>query len=156
MKLNNGKGWEAMKHHPSQHLHAPNALPNPSNVALNGGAGTPRGPGTPGLNPNRLNQPQPLPPSHQQKPGVGGRREKPGAGQLPNNRRSGVLGGQNDVTPAASTQAQFQSSTLPPRTSQANPGMNIGQTPQQGSRAQNLETQPSAMQKIMKVLCCSR
>ena len=157
MKLNNGKGWEAMKHHPSQHLHAANVIPNPSNQVLGGGADTPRGPGTPRLSQNRLNQPQPLPPS-QQKPGVGKRGEKPGgSGAIPK-RQSGVLGGLNDVTPTASTQAHFQSSTtnLPPRTSQLNPGMNQSPVAPQGSRAQNAETQPSTMQKLMKVLCCSR
>jgi len=156
MKLNNGKGWEAMKHHPSQHLHAANAVPNSSARALGGGANTPRGPGTPGLNHDRLNQPQPLPPSQQHKPGVRKRDEKPGA--LPIKRQSLAPGALNDVTPTASTQAQFPGSTvnLPPRTSQLNPGMNQNSTAQQGSRNQNAESQPSTMQKIMKALCCSR
>lgn len=159
MKLNNGKGWEAMKHHPSQHLHAANAVPNSSARALGGGADTPRGPGTPGLSALRLNAAQPLPPSPA-KPGVGKTRERPGAsGAVLPKRQSGAAGGLTDtVTPTASTQAQFQNSTanLPNRMSQATPGLNQSSAAQQGSRQQNAETQPSTLKKIMKVLCCSR
>lgn len=159
MKLNNGKGWEAMKHHPSQHLHAANAVPNSSARALGGGADTPRGPGTPGLSALRLNAAQPLPPSPA-KPGVGKTRERPGAsGAALPKRQSGAAGGLTDiVTPTTSTQAQFQNSAanLPNRMSQANPGLNQSTAAQQGSRQQNAETQPSTLQKIMKVLCCSR
>ena len=68
MKLNNGRGWEALKHHPSQHLHAANAPLNPSTRPLAGGAETPRPPGTPGI--GHLNVAQPLPQSPA-KPGVG-------------------------------------------------------------------------------------
>ena len=155
MKLNNGKGWEAIKHHPSQHLVAVHAPPGSSNRALQGVTEPQRGPGTPGLRPDRLNQPQPLPPS-QQKQGGARRGEKPSA--LPIKRQSGALGALNDVTPAASTQAQFQGSqlNLPPRSSQINPGPNQTPAAPQGSRGQNLEAQPSTLQKVMKVLCCSR
>ena len=153
MKLNNGKGWEAMKHHPSQHLSGAHLPP-----ARAAGTETPRGPGTPGLSQNRLNQPQPQLPNPQ-KPGVPKRNDKPGAsGGLPIKRQSGALGPLNDVTPTASTQAQFQSSTmnLPPRSSQVNPGLNQSSTAHQGTRNQNAEPQPSTMQKIMKALCCGR
>ncbi len=160
MKLNNGKGWEAMKHHPSQHLHAANAAPNSSARALAGGANTPRDPGTPGVNALRLNAAQPLPPSPA-KPGVGKTRERPGvSGAAPPKRQSGAVGGLQDVgTPTASTQAQFQSSTanLPHRMSTVNPGLNqTANATQQGNRTGNGEQQPSAVQKLMKVLCCSR
>jgi casein kinase 1 len=158
MKLNNGKGWEAMKHHSSQHLHAANAGANPTTRALAGGADTPRGTGTQGVSAIRLNAAQPLPPSPA-KPGVGKTRDRPGVAgaQLPK-RSSGVVGGLNDVTPTVSTQGQFQSSTanLPQRMSQANPAMNPLTAGQQGSRIHNPEIQPSALQKIMRVLCCSR
>lgn len=157
MKLNNGKGWEAMTHHPSQHLHAANAVPNSSAQALNGGANTPRGPGTTGVTALRLNAAQPLAPSPA-KPGVGKTRDRPGVA-LPK-RPSGAGGALTDIvtTPTASTQAQFQNSTanLPHRMSQANPGMNQSSPAQQGTRPQNTEQQPSTLQKIMKVLCCSR
>ena len=157
MKLNNGKGWETMKHHPSQHLHAANAVPNSSARALGGGADTPRGPGTPGVTALRLNAAQPLPPSPA-KPGVGKTRDRPGAsGAALPKRQNGVAGGLDNVTPTASTQAQFQSSTanLPQRMSQANPAMNQASAAQQGSR-QQADSQPPTMQKIMKALCCSR
>ena len=159
MKLNNGKGWEAMKQHPSQHLHAANAPPNASARALAGGAETPRGPGTPGLSNLRLNVAQPLPPPPA-KPGVGKTRDRPGAtGGVPPKRQSGVVGGLNDLgTPTASTQAQFPGSTgnLPHRMSQANPGINQGSAAQQGSRPMNTEQPPSGMQKFLKVICCRR
>lgn len=158
MKLNNGKGWEAMKHHSSQHLHAANAGNNPTTRALAGGVDTPRGTGTPGVSALRLNAAQPLPPSPA-KPGVGKTRDRPGVSgaQLPK-RQSGAAGGLNDVTPTVSTQGQFQSSTanLPQRMSQANAGMNQITAVQLGSRPQIAEPQPSALQKIMKVFCCSR
>lgn len=157
MKLNNGKGWEAMKHHPSQHLHAANAVPNSTVRALGGGADTPRGAATQGVSAIRLNAAQPLPPSPA-KPGVGKTRDRPGvSGAQLQKRQSGVAGGLNDVTPTISTQGQFQSSTANlPRMSQANPGMNQTTAAQQGSRAQNADPQPSTFQKIMKALCCGR
>ncbi|KAA8574463.1 hypothetical protein EYC84_005924 [Monilinia fructicola] len=75
MKLNNGKGWEAMKQHPSQHmLHQPNAVPGASQRELHG---TTRGGNTtPGhLTAARLNAAQPPPPSPV-KPGMGKTRDR--------------------------------------------------------------------------------
>ncbi len=157
MKLNNGKGWEAIKQHPSQHhLHAANAVPNSSARAL-AGVNTPRGPQTPGLTADRLNAAHPPPPSPA-KPGVGKMRERPSAsGAQPPKRQSGAAGGLTDVvTPTASTQAQFQTSTanLPQRMSQANPAIN--QQPAMQTSRQASEPKPSAIQKIMKVLCCGK
>lgn len=158
MKLNNGKGWEAMKHHTSQHLHAPNGPPNASARALAGGTDTPRGPGTPGVTALRLNAAQPLPPSPAKPPVDKSRR--PGAPGTPlPKRQSGAAGALTDVvTPTASTQAQFQNSNahLPNRTSQANLGAGQNANAQSGARQQNPEQQASAMQKIMKVFCCGR
>ncbi|KAL9042865.1 MAG: hypothetical protein Q9180_000288 [Flavoplaca navasiana] len=159
MKLNGGKGWENMKQHPSQLLHAANAVPNAASTRpLGGGADTPRGPQS-GLTPARLNAAQPLPPGPA-KPGVGKMRDRPGVsgGALPK-RQSGVAGGLADVgTPTASTQAQFVSSTanLPQRMSQLNPAMSQQTPTQQNSRQQGTEQPPTTLQKIMKVLCCSR
>ena len=159
MKLNNGKGWEAMKQHPSQHLHAANAVPNASARALGGGADTPRGPGTPAVTAARLNAAQPLPPSPA-KPGAGKTRDRPGAsGSALPKRQSGAAGGLTDMgTPTASAQAQFQSSTanLPQRMSQLNPNSNQQATSQQNARQQNAEPEPSTFQKILKTLCCGR
>ena len=160
MKLNNGKGWEAMKQHPSQHhLHAANAVPNSSARALGGGNDTTRGPRTPGIPQDRLNAAQPLPPSPA-KPGVGPKRERQGAsGATPLKRQSGAGGGLTDVgTPTASTQAPIQSYTgnIPNRTSQANPGMIQQAAAQQSSRQQTSDPKPTMVQKLMKILCCGR
>ena len=158
MKLNNGKGWEALKHHPSQHLHAANQPPNSSARALGGGTDTPRGPGTPGVGAVRISAAQPLPPSPA-KPGVSKTRERPSAsGAAQPKRQSGAAGGLTAEvgTPTASAQAQFQSSTahLPNnRMSTANPAM--GQTANgiQNSRG-TADQEPTTKQKILKLLCC--
>ena len=158
MKLNNGKGWEAMKHHPSQHLHAANQPPNSSAVALNGRVDTPRGPGTPAA--MRLNS-QPLPQSPA-KPGVKQPRDRPGAsGAAPPKRQSGLAGGltADVVTPPASTQAQFPNSNvhLPNnRVSAANPGLTQSSTSgaQYQRNAGLTDDKPTAAQKFMKALCC--
>ena len=168
MKLNNGKGWEAMKAHPSHHLHAANQVPNSSARALGGGMDTPRGPQTPGVTVARLNAAQPPPPSPA-KPGVGSKtRERLGAssGATPLKRQSGAAGGLTDsATPAASTQAQFQSSNanLPHRMSQITPGGGApGLASPQATTTQRdppkpvQAEQPSTVQKIMKTLCCRR
>lgn len=167
MKLNNGKGWEAMKQHPSHHLHAANAVPNSSARALGGGPDTARGgPPTPGVTAARLNAAQPPPPSPA-KVGVGKTRERLGAsGAAQLKRQSGaVVGGLSDIaTPTASTQAQFQSSTahLPHRMSQINPGiispqMTSQQQQQQITRQATAEPPPTTLrQKILKAICCGR
>ncbi|MCJ1311708.1 casein kinase I [Agyrium rufum] len=156
MKLNNGKGWEAMKQHPSHHnLHPPNAVPNSTVRPLGGGRDTTRGPATPqAVTTERLNAAQPPPPSPP-KPGVGKTRERLGAsGGPPPKRQSGPVGGLTDVaTPTASTQAQFQNSTanLPHRMSASTPGMSPqAATPQKPTQ----EPQPSGFQKFLKLLCC--
>ena len=152
MKLNNGKGWEAMKQHPSQHmLHQPNAIPGASQRELHGT--TRGGNSTPGhLTAARLNAAQPPPPSPI-KPGMGKTRDRPNApGGLAPKRSSGAAGGLQDVgTPAGSTQAQFQNSSnnLPQRMT-AQPTM-TAQAQQNGRPA---EPQPSGIQKLMKALCC--
>lgn len=158
MKLNNGKGWEAMKHNPSQYLTAAHHAPNSSAKALAPGQGTQRGPPTPGINNERLNAPQPPPPSPG-KPVVGKTRERlGGSAGAPPKRQSGVGGPGDAATPTVSTQAQFQTSTanLPHRMSQG-PGATLGQqATQQSARQQMSEQKPTAMQKLAKVFCCSR
>ncbi|TVY91892.1 Casein kinase I-like protein [Lachnellula willkommii] len=150
MKLNNGKGWEAMKQHPSHNmLHHPNAVPGASQRELHGT--TRAGNSTPGgLTTARLNAAQPPPPSPI-KPGMGKTRDRPNAqGGLVPKRSSGAAGGLQDVaTPTGSTQAQFQNSSnnLPQRMT-PQPNMN----PQPQSR--NQDPQPSGFQKLMKTLCC--
>lgn len=166
MKLNGGRGWEAVKHHPSQHhLHA-NNVPNSSARELHGASaaavrGAPRGTVTA----DRLNAAQPPPPSPA-KPGVVGktrdRQNVPGG--LPTKRQSGQAGGLSQtldmVTPTASTQAQFQNSNanLPGQrlTSPAGQALAGNQQAANDRRAgqQQQESQPGFFQKLMKALCC--
>lgn len=155
MKLNGGRGWEAVKQHPSQHhLHQPSAIPNVSNQALHGGQQG-RGATRAGVTADRLNAAQPPPPSPA-KPGVGKSRDRPNAaGGVPVKRQSGAAGGLDVATPTASTQAQFQNSNanLPGhRISPANQALN-NQQANQGTRG-NSDPQPSFFQKLMKALCC--
>ena len=159
MKLNNGKGWEAMKQHPSQHqLHPANPQHNTASAkALAGGPDTPRGPATPGA--LRIKNEQPLPPSPA-KPGVGKTRGGPGApGAVLPKRPNGAVGGLTDIaTPTPSNIAQFRSSTadLPHRVSPNNPGLNRQSVPQQIPGQKNMESPPGTMQKLMRILCCRR
>ena len=150
MKLNNGKGWEAMKQHPHM-LHQPNAVPGASQRELHG---TPRaGNSTPGhLTAARLNAAQPPPPSPI-KAGMGKTtRDRPSAqGGLAPKRSSGAAGGLQDVaTPTGSTQAQFQNSSnnLPQRM-MPQPNMNT-----QVQNGRTSEPQLSGFQKLMKTICC--
>ncbi|KAI9851476.1 MAG: casein kinase I [Thelocarpon superellum] len=154
MKLNNGKGWEAIKQHPSQHhLHQPNAFPNSSQREIHG---TTRGQSQGQLTTARLNAAQPPPPSPA-KPGVGKTRERQSAsGAVPPKRQSGAVGGHPDViTPTASTQAQFQNSNrdLPPRLNSQPP--KLGPTSATATNPRPaLDPQPTGFQKFMKMICC--
>jgi casein kinase 1 len=154
MKLNNGKGWEAIKQHVTQHhLHSPNAVPNSSQRELHGVQVRGQNPGR--LTADRLNAAQPPPPSPA-KAGMGKTRDRPSAsGAVPPKRQSGAAGGLNDVvTPAASTQAQHQNSALnlPQRLSQTQQPMNSQPMPQVAR--QTAEPQLTGFQKLMRVLCC--
>ena len=157
MKLNNGKGWEAMKHYSPTHLHAAAQAPNPASAKALLGNDTQRGPGTP-KNLHLNSQPN-LPPSPA-KPGGAKLQNKPGVSGvgLPRHQ-SGLAGGltANGPTPTPSTRAQLQSpeAHLPPnRLSTPNPG--VGQTGNAGRNGRDIggEEHPTAVQKIMKVLCC--
>lgn len=155
MKLNGGRGWEAVKPYPPQHhLHGNNMVPNTSAREMHA-APAPRGTQRPGVTADRLNAAQPPPPSPA-KPGVGKTRDRPSAsGAPPAKRLSGAVGAHDTNTPAASTQAQFQNSNanLPGRlASPANQGLNNQQS-QQPLRGQP-EPEPTFMQKVMKALCC--
>ena len=162
MKLNGGRGWEAVKSHPSQHhLHHANAAPNSSARELHGQPrGDPRRPA--GVTADRLNAAQPPPPSPG-KPGVVGktsrdRQNAPGSG-LPVKRQSGLAGGQalDVVTPTASTQAQFQNSNANlPRMGSSPAGQALvnQQSGSRGNTQPQQEPQPGFFQKVMKALCC--
>lgn len=171
MKLNNGKGWEAIKQHPSQHhLHQANAVPNSSNRELHGA--TARGQSQGQLTTARLNAAQPPPPSPAKPGAVGKTRERQSAsGAAPPKRQSGAAGGHNQqqqqqqapevVTPTVSTQAQFQnsSSNLPQRAINAQqPTMNGPNTASNTRLGQSTAQQPQApptfFQKVMNACCC--
>jgi casein kinase 1 len=152
MKLNNGKGWEAVKSHNGNYLSAAPHVPPTTARAVGGGIDSPRGPTTPGVTAARLNAAQPPPPSPG-KPVVGKTRERLGASGGAQQKRQSGVGGLGDVaTPTASTQAQFQNSTanLPHRLSQVQgPGVSQNQN-------RPADEKPTAMQKFLKVMCCSR
>ncbi|KAK2733156.1 casein kinase I [Onygenales sp. PD_40] len=151
MKLNGGRGWEAVKSYPAQHhLHA-SAVPNTSAREMHG-APAPRGPHRQGVTADRLNAAQPPPPSPA-KPGVGKARERQNASGGPQVKRQNGAAGGLESTPAASTQAQFQNSNahLPGRISA--PG-NHTMSPQQPQQMRPQQSEPTFIQKVMKALCC--
>ncbi|KAF8459106.1 kinase-like domain-containing protein [Terfezia claveryi] len=153
MKLNNGKGWEAISKHPSSNqYHHPGQ--HVSGTADNRGQNTnSRGPSQAQLTAQRLNAPQPLPPSPAMQ--MGKKRERPNVPNTqPQKRPSGTAGGlQPGVsTPTASTQAQFQKSqtNLPPTRMQPSQAMHQ-QLPQ---KPPNQEPKKTTWQKITSALCC--
>lgn len=161
MKLNNGKGWEAIssKHNSSHGYHH---AQNPGHATTAGAIrDMPPAQGVrqnPQLTSGRLNAPHPPPPSQGKQMAVkrGERQNAPGA--LPTKRPNGPAGGLQPGaanTPTASTQAQFQTSqtNLPPTTGPVSPhdqpqGMN---TQDRGSPTENKR---STWQKIQAALCC--
>lgn len=168
MKLNGGRGWEAVKSHPSAlHLHNANPPADASARALHGASGIR---GSDGQRPSRdraaisadrLNAAQPPPPGSPAKPGVAAmgknardRTSGAAGGNIP--KRGSGLAGQLDLnTPPASTQAQFQNSNAnlvgqQPRTSPATGALQNNQ----GRPTQQQEQQPSFFSKLMKALCC--
>jgi casein kinase 1 len=162
MKLNEGKGWEAMKQHPTAHLYQTNALPN-STARATAGHDPSRGVSTPGVTAVRLNQPQPPPPGSPGKPLPSKTRPGVGPGATPLKRTSNALGGgpggglgADLATPTASTQAQFQNSNanLPSRLNQPHP-MNPP-TQQMPPRPLPQDQKESGMPKFLKAICCGR
>jgi len=166
MKLNNGRGWEAMKAHPSAlHLHNPNAPAEASARATHNAPGV-RSPDVrpsrdrAGISTERLNAAQPPPPGSPAKPGVAALSKNPvnrtSAGGIP--KRSSGLQNQVDMdTPATSSQ-QYKSSNAnltqgQSRTSPAAGALQSNQGRSQGQSEQ--QQQPGFMQKVMKVLCCA-
>lgn len=150
MKLNNGKGWEAVKAHPS-HLHHANQVPNSSARELHG---VQRNPKTP-LTPDRLNADLPKPGASRQAQGISSNRRLDPKYQEQVKRKSmGDLG-----PPEGSTMAQFQNSqqNLPNRNMAASPMQGNAQ-PQAvvGTRQQPGEQKESFGKKILKLCCCGK
>jgi casein kinase 1 len=168
MKLNGGRGWEAVKSHPSaHHLHAANAPPEASARALRDAPGvrgadgrSPRPDARGAISADRLNAAQPPPPGSPAKPGVAAlgksardRTSAGGGGALP--KRSSGLAGQMDVAiPSASAQAQFQNSNANLAGNQTRPSPAAGALQSNQRPQQQQEPQPSFMQKIMNAFCC--
>ncbi|KAK5947040.1 Palmitoylated plasma membrane-bound casein kinase [Knufia obscura] len=161
MKLNSGRGWEAVKAHPSQHhLHNPNAPPEASARALHNAPGT-RGQETRpsrergAISSDRLNAAQPPPPGSPAKPGVAALSKNPAnrtsAAGVPK-RTSGL---QNQVDMNASSSQQLQSSTnnLTQGQSRQSPATANLQS-NQGRGQPQQDQHPTFMQKLMKALCC--
>lgn len=155
MKLNNGKGWEAVKSHPSAaHLHH-QAVPNSSAREVHG---------------NRVSK-TPIPPGRLEaelpKPGAT-RQAQPGTAQRhQGSRRDHYSGdfakrrstGGDLAPPEGSTAAQFANSSgnLPGRVSTQQQATRQSAGPQSTSRPQQsspVEQKPSGMQKLLKLLCC--
>lgn len=152
MKLNNGKGWEVMKSHPSaaHHLQNPNVHQN-SSTAVN-------------LHGQAHRQPKThLPIDHQR---LNADLPKPGATRgpplrSPRDLQQGKYGQADAIKrksmgelapPEGSTQAQFQHSqpnlTSNPRSAVQSP--NVAQ-PQ---RRPQTEEKPGVLKKLMNILCC--
>ena len=170
MKLNGGRGWEAVKSHPSAHHlgHQANVPPEASARALRDAPGARGSDGRPirpdaraAISADRLNAAQPPPPGSPAKPGVAAmgksardRTSAGGGGALP--KRSSGLAGQLDVvTPAASTQAQFQNSNANLTANQTRQSAAAGALQShQGRPQQQQEPQPTFFQKLKNALCC--
>ncbi|KAK5104049.1 Palmitoylated plasma membrane-bound casein kinase [Lithohypha guttulata] len=162
MKLNGGRGWEAVKAHPSaHHLHNPNAPAEASARALHHAPGARGQDGRPSreraaISSDRLNAAQPPPPGSPAKPGVAALSKTPGnrtsAGGVP--KRTSGLQNQVDINSPPSTQQLHGSNVnLGPTQSRQSPAAANLQS-NQGRVPPQQEQQPSFMQKIMKVLCC--
>ena len=173
MKLNGGRGWEAIKAHPSaHHLGNVNAPADASARALHGASAIRGNDGNrpsrerAGISADRLNAAQPPPPgTSPAKPGMAAmgknardRTSAAGGGMnLP--KRSSGLAGQQDMTPTASMQAQHQNSNANLVSGSSRPSPAAGALQNNQGRTQQHQQQeekPSFVQKIMKALCCGR
>jgi casein kinase 1 len=155
MKLNNGKGWEAMKQHPSA-AHLNHGIPNTSQRELHNATRVSKAP----MTPDRLNADLP-------KPGAT-RAPAQGAGRHVQRRDPGYtqdLGGKRQsnadfrAPEGGSTVAQFQHSTAnlggQPRSSGVQqPAMQNQQSAGQQPRPNEGQPEEKWFQKLMKTLCC--
>jgi len=162
MKLNGGRGWEAVKAHPSaHHLHNPNAPPEASARALHGAAGTRGQDARPSrergaISSDRLNAAQPPPPGSPAKPGVAAlsknQANRTSAAGVPK-RTSGL---QNQLDMNAPSSQQLPSSTNNPSQAQDRQSPAAANLQSNQGRGQpQQEERPGFMQKLMKALCCA-
>jgi casein kinase 1 len=148
MKINNGKGWEAIKGHP-QHLHHSNQVPNSSARELHGVQRTSKTP----LTPDRLNADLPKPGAARQTPGMAARQMDRAKYQEQVKRKSmGDLG-----PPEGSTMAQFQNSqsNLPSRNMAASPlGGNVQPQAITANRPAPNEQKEGFGKRLLRMCCC--
>lgn len=162
MKLNNGKGWEAMKSHPgAAHLHH-NNVPNSSQRELHGASGTNQRQSKNALPPGRLEAELPKPGASRGPPAPG--RERHGQG-----RTREAAGGYGSADPLAKRQSEIrqpEGSTAAnfPHSNQNLAGVAAGQSRSREMLQQQQATTPNQRvaeqekpkwyEKIFKVLCC--
>lgn len=149
MKLNNGKGWEVLKAHPSaaHHLQNPNTHQNSSTaVNLHGQAHRQPKAHLP-IDHQRLNQDLPKPGATRGPPGRGPRELPQRHADATKRKSMGEL-----APPEGSTQAQFQhsQSNLTPNPRAAAQSPNVAQPP----RRTETNAKPSFMDKLKKMMCC--
>lgn len=159
MKLNNGKGWEAISKHPSSHQYHQGhsqAHATTTGELRHVPPAQVRQPAQ--LTPGRLNAPHPPPPSPGKPMGQTRGDRQNAQGVPPTKRPSGPAGGNltkpGVSTPTASTQAQFQASnpTLQPATRGQSPQVVSNQPPQPRNSPQ--EPKKSFVQKLSSLFCC--
>ncbi|KAF2279694.1 kinase-like protein [Westerdykella ornata] len=150
MKLNNGKGWEVMKAHPSAAHHLQNPTHQNSSTAVNVHGQAHRQPKTHlPVDHQRLNADLP-------KPGA----TRAPAGRSPRDMQQGKYGHPDAAKrksmgelapPEGSTQAQFQNSQPNLVSNQRNVAQspNVAQPPRH-----NGEEKPSFFKKLSAILCC--
>jgi casein kinase 1 len=146
MKLNNGKGWEVMKSHPSavQQMHHSNINQN-SSTAVNVHGQPHRQPKTHlPVDHHRLNEPLPKPGATRAQPG---RSPRDNVGRGPEIKRKSM--GELAPQEGGSTQAQFQHSQQNLAANRAATQSPSAQQP----RRQEPEKQ-GLMQKLQKIFCC--
>ncbi|KAF2085854.1 casein kinase-like protein I [Saccharata proteae CBS 121410] len=154
MKINNGKGWEAMKTHSSAaHLHHSNAIPNSSAREIHGGNA--RGSKTP-MPPGRLDAELPKPGASRAPPGTNAGRHasRTDVGKYHADALKRKSAG-DIVPPEGSTAAQFQTSqqNLPARMSTQGPAPGNAQANRPQPQPAP-EQKPSVWKKILNTLCC--
>jgi casein kinase 1 len=149
MKLNNGKGWEVMKSHPSaavQQMHTGNVHQQSSTAVNVHGQPHRQNKTHLPIDHHRLNEPLPKP---------GATRAQPGRSPRENVQRESQIKRKSmgELAPpeGASTQAQFQHSQPNLTSPRAAPAV-TPTAPQ--PRQQQQPEKPSVMQKLMNVLCC--
>lgn len=158
MKLNNGKGWEAISKHPSHQYQGHNQAHATTTGELRHVPPAQVRQPAQGLTPGRLNAPHPPPPSPGKPMGQIRTEGRNVTGAPPNKRPSAPTGAlpKPVSTPAASTQVQQQfhpsNPTLQPAVRGQSP--QVANNQQQQQRNSQTEPKKSFMQKLSSVFCC--